>query len=66
VPARKLGWKGDPWDFYFFVRDRKGLIANFLPPLSVALLGLLVFGYIDLTDCRRVSSRSSRFRSGSI
>jgi bacteriophage N4 adsorption protein B len=46
----KLGWKGEPWDFYFFVRDRKGLIANFLPPLSLALLGLLVLGYIDLTD----------------
>jgi bacteriophage N4 adsorption protein B len=46
----KLGWEGDPWDFYFFVRDRKGLIANFLPPLSFALLGLLLLGYIDLTD----------------
>jgi Glycosyltransferase like family 2 len=46
----KLGWEGDPWDFYFFVRDRKGLIANFLPPLSFALLGLLLLGSIDLTD----------------
>ena len=46
----KLGWKGDPWDFYFFVRDRKGLIANFLPLLSFVLFGLLILGYIDLTD----------------
>ena len=21
----KLGWRGDPWDVYFFIRDRKGL-----------------------------------------
>jgi hypothetical protein len=27
----RLGWKGGPWDFYFFVRDRKGLFTNFLP-----------------------------------
>jgi hypothetical protein len=40
----RLGWKGGPWDFYFFVRDRKGLITNFLPPLSLLLLGLLVPG----------------------
>src|SRR5215472_932801 len=40
----RLGWKGGPWDFYFFVRDRKGLITNFLPPPSLLLLGLLVPG----------------------
>ena len=46
----KLGWKGDLWDFYFFIRDRKGLITNFLPPLSLALLALLILGYLDLSE----------------
>jgi bacteriophage N4 adsorption protein B len=46
----RLGWKGGPWDFYFFVRDRKGLITNFLPPLSLALLALLILGYLDLSE----------------
>ena len=36
----KLGWTGDPWDFYFFLRDRKGMITSFLPPVSFALLVL--------------------------
>jgi bacteriophage N4 adsorption protein B len=46
----RLGWKGGPWDFYFFVRDRKGLFTNFLPPLSLLLLGLFVLGYLDLSE----------------
>ena len=46
----RLGWKGGPWDFYFFVRDRKGVITNFLPPLSLLFLGLLVLGYLDLSE----------------
>lgn len=46
----KLGWSGDPWDFYFFLRDRKGMITSFLPPLSAALLVLMLMGYIDLAD----------------
>ncbi len=46
----KLGWQGDPWDVYFFMRDRKGMITSFLPPLSLALLCLLLSGYIDLAD----------------
>ena len=46
----KLGWKGDPWDFYFFARDRKGMITSFLPPISGALLCLMLFNYIDIAD----------------
>jgi adsorption protein B len=45
--TRKLGWSGDIWDKYFFMRDRKGIITNFLPPISLALLILLVLGFID-------------------
>jgi bacteriophage N4 adsorption protein B len=41
----KLGW-----DRYFFIHDRKGMIANFLPAASLALLGLLALGYIDTDD----------------
>ncbi len=45
--ARKLGWEGDLWDKYFFMRDRKGIITNVLPPISLVLLILLVSGIID-------------------
>ena len=45
---RKLGWAGDGWDKYFFARDRKGMVTNFLPPISLALFLCLIFGYIDL------------------
>ena len=43
----KLGWRGDPWDRYFFVRDRKGMLTNFLPPLSLAFLILIITEAID-------------------
>jgi adsorption protein B len=46
----KLGWQGDPWDVYFFMRDRKGMITSFLPPVSLALLCLMLSGYVDLAD----------------
>ncbi len=46
----KLGWEGDAWDKYFFVRDRKGMIANFLPPISLFLMLLLLVGAFDLSD----------------
>ena len=46
----KLGWEGDLWDKYFFMRDRKGMITNFLPPLSLALLAMLFMGMFDLSD----------------
>jgi adsorption protein B len=36
--TRKLGWRGDIWDRYFFFRDRKGAVTNFLPPISLVLL----------------------------
>jgi bacteriophage N4 adsorption protein B len=49
---QKLGWSGDLWDVYFFIRDRKGMITNFLPPISLALLVLLLLGYIDYSDMR--------------
>jgi adsorption protein B len=48
--TQKLGWQGDLWDRYFFVRDRKGLLTNFLPPISFALMMLVVFGPLDLDD----------------
>jgi len=44
----RLGWRAGPWDFYFFLRDRKGIITNFLPPISLALLIPLVLGAFDL------------------
>jgi adsorption protein B len=43
----KLGWNGDLWDKYFFMRDRKGMITNFLPPFSLLLLLLVATGAID-------------------
>jgi bacteriophage N4 adsorption protein B len=46
----KLGWEGDPWDAYFFLRDRKGMITSFLPPISFALLCLMLLGFIDTAD----------------
>ena len=45
--TRKLGWAGDAWDRYFFARDRKGVVTNFLPPLSLIFLMLLFFGVAD-------------------
>jgi adsorption protein B len=45
--TRKLGWAGDAWDRYFFARDRKGVVTNFLPPLSLIFLTLLFFGVAD-------------------
>lgn len=46
----KLGWAGDPWDFYFFLRDRKGLITNFLPPIAFFLLVALLAGWVDSAE----------------
>lgn len=46
--THRLGWRADPWDFYFFVRDRKGMVTNFLPPISVAMLLLIIVGACDL------------------
>jgi cellulose synthase/poly-beta-1,6-N-acetylglucosamine synthase-like glycosyltransferase len=45
---RRLGWRGDAWDIYFFVRDRKGMVTNFLPPVSLVFLGLLLCGSCDM------------------
>ncbi len=46
----KLGWNGDLWDLYFFLRDRKGMLTNFLPPISLFLLAVMMLGYIDVAD----------------
>jgi len=43
----KLGWQGGLWDIYFFLRDRKGMITNFLAPASVVLMILGLAGLID-------------------
>jgi adsorption protein B len=43
----KLGWKGRPWDIYFFLRDRKGMLTNFLAPASIFLMILALVGCID-------------------
>jgi len=48
--AHKLGWDGDLWDVYFFMRDRKGMITNFLPAISMTMFGLLFLDYIDLSN----------------
>ena len=45
--TRKLGWAGDAWDRYFFLRDRKGVLTNFLPPVSLIFLTLLLLGAAD-------------------
>ena len=42
-----LGWRGQPWDIYFFLRDRKGMITNFLAPASIILMVLALAGLID-------------------
>jgi adsorption protein B len=44
----RLGWRAGAWDLYFLMRDRKGMISNFLPPISLALLVPLVLGFYDL------------------
>lgn len=43
----RLGWEGQPWDIYFFLRDRKGMITNFLAPGSIALMVLALLGLVD-------------------
>ncbi|MEH2527133.1 MULTISPECIES: glycosyl transferase family protein [unclassified Bradyrhizobium] len=43
----KLGWQGQPWDIYFFLRDRKGMITNFLGPGSIVLMIMALAGLID-------------------
>lgn len=48
--TRKLGWAGDAWDRYFFLRDRKGAIANFLPPVSLVFAALLLLGAADPSE----------------
>ena len=45
--TRKLGWAGDAWDRYFFVRDRKGAVTNFLPAVSLVFLLLILLGAAD-------------------
>jgi adsorption protein B len=49
----KLGWQGQPWDIYFFLRDRKGMITNFLAPGSVVLMILALADLIDLETMPR-------------
>jgi adsorption protein B len=46
--THKLGWGGDFWDKYFFMRDRKGAITNFLPPISLVFWILLAFEVVDI------------------
>jgi len=46
----RLGWRGDAWDIYFFIRDRKGLVTNFLPPISLVLMMLLFCGAADFDE----------------
>jgi adsorption protein B len=46
----RLGWRGDGWDIYFFIRDRKGLVTNFLPPISLAIMIFLACGGYDLDE----------------
>jgi len=43
----KLGWQGQLWDIYFLLRDRKGMITNFLGPASVILMILALADVID-------------------
>jgi adsorption protein B len=45
--TRKLGWAGDAWDRYFFVRDRKGAITNFLPMVSLVFMVLILLEVVD-------------------
>jgi adsorption protein B len=45
--TRKLGWAGDAWDRYFFLRDRKGIVTNFLPVASLICMLLIFFEFTD-------------------
>lgn len=36
--AKRLGWFGSAWNRFFLYRDRKGVVANILPLVSLALL----------------------------
>ncbi|MFZ1885258.1 MAG: glycosyl transferase family protein [Rhodoplanes sp.] len=44
----ELGWGGDPWDVYFFLRDRKGMITNFLPPIAFFLMVALYMEWVEV------------------
>jgi adsorption protein B len=56
--TRKLGWAGDAWDRYFFARDRKGIVTNFLPPISLAFMVAILLGAADLPDDQDLLSAS--------
>lgn len=38
--TKRLGWTGSWWNRFFLYRDRKGIVANFLPFVSMLLLAL--------------------------
>jgi adsorption protein B len=44
----RLGWGGDPWDVYFFLRDRKGMVTNFLPPIAFFLMVALFMEWVEV------------------
>ena len=46
--TRSLGWQASGWDTYFMFRDRKGVIANFLPAISLALIVLVLLDVIEI------------------
>jgi len=48
--TRKLGWRGNAWDVYFFFRDRKGVVANLLPAVSAVLMLAFLFASFDGTE----------------
>ena len=39
-----IGWNGNFWNVYFYARDRKGMIGNFLPIISLILMLIYTLG----------------------
>jgi adsorption protein B len=39
-----IGWNGNFWNWYFYARDRKGMIGNFLPFVSAVLMVVYAMG----------------------
>jgi adsorption protein B len=42
-----IGFQGSIWDHYFYLRDRKGIICNYLPAISGVLIILLLLGVFN-------------------
>jgi len=48
--AKRLGWFGSAWNRFFLYRDRKGVITNFLPLISLVVLLLCLVITPDMSQ----------------